>query len=80
MPMGLNALSGQFAMKDLQGLYESILQKEPDRTSFQKKMLKLGFLKRLEKLHTGGAHKAPYLNASDREQCNQLLKQGIGYV
>jgi hypothetical protein len=80
MPTGLTPLPGQFAMKDLRGLYESILQKEPDRTNFQKKMLKLGFLKRLEKLCTGGAHKAPFVNAFDREQCNQLLKQGIGYV
>ncbi len=68
LPIGINLLPSKFTMKDFQNLYESILQKELDRANFQKKMLKLGFLNRLEKQQTGGAHKAPYLYEFDQRK------------
>lgn len=80
LPIGLALLPEKFTMKDLQALYESILNKELDRGNFQKKMLKLGFLNRLEKQHTGASHKAPYLYSFNKERYNELLDQGIGYM
>ncbi|GAG11474.1 unnamed protein product, partial [marine sediment metagenome] len=67
-------------MKEYQILYEEILQKKLDRANFQKKMLKLDFLDRHEKQLTGGAHKAPFLYAFNREKFNDLLEKGIGYM
>lgn len=50
-----------FTMQDLQKLYESVLNKPLERSNFKRKILKLGFLSRHEKLMDGGAHTAPYL-------------------
>jgi ADP-ribose pyrophosphatase YjhB (NUDIX family) len=80
LPFGINLLPEKFTMKEFQQLYESILERKLDRANFQKKMLKLGFLIRQEKLRSGGAHKAPYLYSFDPERYNQLLDQGIGFI
>jgi hypothetical protein len=67
-------------MKELQHLYESILEKKLDRGNFQRKMLKLGIFVRHEKQRDGGAHKAPYLYSFDRKKFHALLAKGIGFV
>ena len=54
-------LSETFTMADLQSLYETILDQKLRRSSFQRKMLSLDMLERLDKKYSGGAHKAPYL-------------------
>jgi ADP-ribose pyrophosphatase YjhB (NUDIX family) len=59
--IGFNLLPGTFTMNDLQSLYETILGEKLNRTSFQRKILSLNILERLDKKWTGGAHKAPYL-------------------
>ena len=80
LPIGRSLLPEKFTMKEYQLLYEEILQKKLDRANFQKKMLKLGFLDRHEKQLSGGAHKAPYLYAFNKEKYNELLEKGIGYL
>ncbi len=59
--LGFNLLPEKFTMKDLQHLYEAVYDKPFRRSNFQKKMLELGVLERLEKKFTGAANKAPYL-------------------
>ena len=59
--VGMNLLPEKFTMKDLQNVYESILQKKLVRTAFQRKILAKDILVRHEKKYTGKAHKAPYL-------------------
>ncbi|MBD2753569.1 NUDIX hydrolase [Spirosoma validum] len=58
--IGFNLLAETFTMGELQRLYETILGQELHRSGFQRKMLSLGILERLEKQYNGGAHKAPY--------------------
>jgi 8-oxo-dGTP diphosphatase len=50
-----------FTMKEVQELYEAVYDKPFTRTNFQKRMLDLNVLERLEKKYTGAANKAPYL-------------------
>ncbi|MVM30940.1 NUDIX hydrolase [Spirosoma sp. HMF4905] len=57
----LNLLPETFTMKEVQELYETILNKPFERGNFQKKILSLNGLERLEKKYTGAANKAPYL-------------------
>lgn len=57
----LNLLPETFTMKDVQDLYETIFEKTYARNNFQKKILELNVLERLEKKFTGSANKAPYL-------------------
>lgn len=59
--VGFNLLPELFTMGELQNLYETILDEKFRRTSFQRKMLNLGILKKVDKRWTGAAHKAPYL-------------------
>jgi 8-oxo-dGTP diphosphatase len=59
--IGFNLLPETFTMGDLQVLYETIQGQKLNRSSFQRKMLSLDILERLDKKWTGGAHKAPYL-------------------
>jgi hypothetical protein len=80
MPVGMSLLPEKFTMKEFQTLYERVLLKPLDRGNFQKKMLKLGFLDRQEKQHTGGAHKAPYLYSFNLKRYNELVEKGIGYI
>lgn len=59
--VGLSLLNDTFTMKELQNLYETILGKKQNRTSFHRKMMLSGKLKRLGKKKTGSAHRAPFL-------------------
>lgn len=59
--VGMNLLPSRFTMKELQNVYEAILEKKLRRTTFQRKMLSLGILKRHDKRYSGKSHKAPYL-------------------
>ncbi len=54
-------LPEKFTMKELQELYEAVYDKPFRSNNFQKKMLDLNVLERLEKKFTGAANKAPYL-------------------
>jgi len=58
--IGFHLLPDAFTMKELQKLYETVLDKPFRRDNFQRKMLSLGILERLEKKFTGAANKAPY--------------------
>jgi 8-oxo-dGTP diphosphatase len=59
--IGFNLLPETFTMKDVQELYEAVYDKPFARNNFQKKILDLNVLERLEKKFTGAANKAPYL-------------------
>jgi len=48
-------------LKDVQELYETIYDKPFARNNFQKKILDLNVLERLEKKYTGAQNKAPFL-------------------
>lgn len=57
----LNLLPETFTMKEVQDLYETIFEETYARNNFQKKILDLDVLERLEKKFTGAQNKAPYL-------------------
>lgn len=59
--LAFNLLSETFTMKEAQELYEAIFDKPFARNNFQKKILDLDVLERLDKKFTGAANKAPYL-------------------
>jgi 8-oxo-dGTP diphosphatase len=59
--IAFNLLPETFTMKELQELYEAVYNKPLARNNFQKKMLDLNVLERLDKKYTGAANKAPYL-------------------
>lgn len=70
--VGSNLLPETFTMQELQSLYETILGKTFVRANFQRKMLSLGILERVDKKFSGRAHKAPYLY-----RFNEDIKNGF---
>ncbi|WP_255080873.1 NrtR DNA-binding winged helix domain-containing protein [Lacihabitans sp. CCS-44] len=64
--MGVNLLPPMFTMKDLQKVYEAILDEKLHRGAFQRKILSMNLLKRHEKQFSGAAHKAPFLYSFER--------------
>ncbi len=75
-PVGYNLLPLEFTLPELQRLYETILGKKLDPRNFQRKMLGLGILERLEVRRKGGAHKAPYLYRFNKAQYEARLVEG----
>ncbi|SFE83483.1 NUDIX hydrolase [Spirosoma endophyticum] len=59
--IGFNLLPDKFTMREVQELYEAVYNRPFVITNFQKKILDLNVLERLEKKFTGAANKAPYL-------------------
>lgn len=56
-----NLLPETFTMREVQDVYEAVCGRTYVRTNFQKMILELNVLERLEKKYTGAANKAPYL-------------------
>ncbi|WP_064196081.1 MULTISPECIES: NrtR DNA-binding winged helix domain-containing protein [Emticicia] len=59
--IGFNLLPETFTIREVQELYEAVYDKPFARNNFQKKILDMNVLERLEKKFTGAANKAPYL-------------------
>lgn len=72
-----NLLPDTFTMSELQKVYETILGNVLVRTNFQRKMLSLDILERIEKKYSGGAHKAPYLYRLDRKKAEAFLSSAL---
>lgn len=76
-PVGSNLLPERFTMPELQRLYETLLGRPLDRRNFQKKILSLGIIERLDERRRGGAHRSPYLYRFDPEQYRRALSEGL---
>ena len=73
--VGFNLLPEMFTMGELQSLYETILGQKLVRTNFQRKILSLEILERIEKKYSGGAHKAPYLYRFDEKKRRSIFER-----
>jgi len=59
--IGFNLLPETFTMREVQELYEVVYDRPFAINNFQKRILDLNVLERLEKKFTGAQNKAPYL-------------------
>jgi 8-oxo-dGTP diphosphatase len=73
--VGFNLLPEKFTMNDLQQLYETILSVKLTRANFQRKILAMNILERVEKKMEGGAHKAPYLYRFSKKKHLQYIRK-----
>jgi hypothetical protein len=76
-PLGRDLLPTKFTMPELQRLYETILGKRLDRRNFQKKILGMDILVKLQERKKGGAHKAPFLYRFDLQKYRKGMRSGI---
>jgi 8-oxo-dGTP diphosphatase len=78
-PIGFELLPQKFTLRQLQNLYEVILDRELDKRNFRKKILGMEILEELDELETDVAHRAARLYRFDKKAYRQLTKQGFNF-
>jgi 8-oxo-dGTP diphosphatase len=76
-PIGFELLPNKFALRQLQHLYETILDRRLDKRNFRKKILGMGLLEELDEVETDVAHRAARLYRFDRRKYKKLTKSGF---
>jgi 8-oxo-dGTP diphosphatase len=78
-PIGFELLPAKFTLRQLQDLYERVLDRQLDKRNFRKKILGMGLLDDLEEVETDVAHRAARLYRFDRKGYERLAKQGFNF-
>jgi len=76
-PIGFELLPKKFTLRQLQEMYEKILDKALDKRNFRKKMLGFGILVASDEIETDVAHRAARLYGFDKRRYQQLVKEGF---
>jgi len=78
-PIGFELLPKKFTLSQLQGLYETILERELDRRNFRKKILAMDILEELDEVQEGVAHRAARLYRFNQRKYKKLVKAGFDF-
>ena len=78
-PIGFELLPERFALRQLQHLYEVILDRPLDKRNFRKKILSMDILIELDEVETDVAHRAARLYRFDRKKYRRMTKQGFNF-
>ncbi len=77
-PLGFNLLPKKFSLRDLQNLYEAILDIKMDRRNFRKKFFSMDFLIDLNEIEQNVPHRPGKLYKFDYEKYEKRKKKWIG--
>ncbi len=77
-PLGFNLLPKKFSLRDLQNLYEAILDIKLDRRNFRKKFFSMDFLIDLDEMETDVSHRPGKLYKFDYEKYEKRKKKFAG--
>lgn len=72
-------LPQKFTLREMQKLYETILNRTFDRRNFHKLLMSYDFLMKLPEKKIGTANKSPHLYQIDVEKYETALQDGISY-
>ncbi|QDT96467.1 NUDIX hydrolase [Gimesia aquarii] len=78
-PLGFELLPTKFTLRQIQHLYEVILDRQLDKRNFRKKILSMGILIELDEVETDVAHRAARLYKFDRRKYRRQTKQGFHF-
>lgn len=78
-PIGFELLPTKFTLRQLQRMYEIILDRALDKRNFRKKILGMEILVELDELEKDVAHRAARLYRFDRKKYQQLTRQGFHF-
>lgn len=78
-PIGFELLPQKFTLRQLQHLYEVVLDRDLDKRNFRKKILGMEILEELDEVETDVAHRAARLYRFDRRAYKDLTKQGFNF-
>ncbi|MEN8201004.1 MAG: NUDIX domain-containing protein [Bacteroidota bacterium] len=78
-PIGFELLPDKFTIRELQSLYEIILDCDLDNRNFRKKILKSNYLIQLDEKQIGVAHKPAYYYRFDKDIYENQKKEYLGF-
>lgn len=78
-PIGFELLPEKFTLRQLQHMYEKILDRPLDKRNFRKKILKMEIIEELDEIETDVAHRAARLYRFDKRTYDQMAKQGFNF-
>ncbi|MHC4744315.1 MAG: NUDIX hydrolase [Planctomycetota bacterium] len=78
-PIGFNLLGEKFALRQLQNLYEKVLDRQLDKRNFRKKILSMGILRELDEVETDVAHRAARLYSFNRKKYKDMVEKGFNF-
>ncbi len=78
-PIGFDLLPDKFTLRQLQHLYETILDRPLDKRNFRKKIQMMGLLIQLDEVEKNVAHRAARLYRFDKKKYQRLTKQGFNF-
>lgn len=78
-PIGFELLPTKFTLRQIQHLYEVVLDRQLDKRNFRKKILSMGILVELDEVETDVAHRAARLYKFDHRKYRRLTKQGFHF-
>lgn len=72
-------LPQKFTLREMQKLYETLLNRSFDRRNFHKLLMSYDFLVKLPEKKTGSQNKSPHLYTIDFDKYESALQDGISY-
>jgi len=78
-PIGFELLPEKFTIRELQSLYEIILDCDLDNRNFRKKILKSNYMIQLDEKQIGVAHKPAYYYRFDKDIYEEQKKEYLGF-
>ncbi|QDS99218.1 NUDIX hydrolase [Adhaeretor mobilis] len=78
-PIGFELLPEKFTLRQMQHLYEVILDRELDKRNFRKKVLGMEIVKETKEIEKDVAHRAARLYRFDKRRYDKLTKQGFNF-
>ncbi|AWO01203.1 NUDIX hydrolase [Chitinophaga alhagiae] len=78
-PVGFNLLPRKFSLRELQNLYEAILDVKLDRRNFRKKFFAMDYLIDLNEEEQEVRHRPAKLYKFNQEKYNQRHKKSLGF-
>jgi len=79
-PIGFELLPPRFTLSQLQGLYETVLQRDLDKRNFRKKILSMDLLIDTGQVEQNVAHRAARLYRFDKRKYRKLAKRGFNFA
>lgn len=78
-PVGVELLPEKFTLRQLQLVYEAILNRKLDKRNFRKKVIKANYLIQLNEKERGVAHKPAFLFRFDKKVYNDSFLEFDGF-
>lgn len=78
-PVGFELLPEKFPLRDLQHLYESVLEQTVDKRNFRRKILAMGILRETDETEDNVQHRAARLYSFDRKAYDRLTRKGFNF-